>query len=117
MSDEQTDTQHEMFETPSNEGKESDSVSEDNSQTDTDESSPDGESPEDFQVALDRLKEVAAELESGELPLEEAMERYREGLDLIEFCEDRLEEAELLVEEIDDRGETPETHEKESPES
>lgn len=73
--------------------------------------------PDDFQEALDDLRDVAQELESGDLPLEEAMERYRRGLQLIEFCEDRLEEAELLVEEIDDSGDVPEINEKEQPES
>lgn len=104
----------ETFGFESNSDKERETVSDD---TDLDEETPDVE-PEDFQVALDRLKEVARELESGELPLEEAMERYREGLGLIEFCEDRLEEAELLVEEIDDTVEgAPEIKEKEQPES
>lgn len=60
------------------------------------------ETPGEFQEAMDRLKKVTAELESGDLPLEQAMERYQEGLKLIEFCEQRLEEAELLVEEVVD---------------
>lgn len=104
----------ESFGFESNPNKERETVSDDTEKTDE---SPDVE-PEDFQVALDRLKDVARELESGELPLEEAMERYREGLELIGFCEDRLEEAELLVEEIDDSVEgSPEINEKEQPDS
>ncbi|MFB6356073.1 MAG: exodeoxyribonuclease VII small subunit [bacterium] len=74
--------------------------------------------PEDFHQAMNRLKELAESLERGELPLEEAMSRYREGLDLVDFCEERLEEAEMLIEEIEDDGtESPPKHEKEPPES
>jgi len=57
---------------------------------------------QDFSSAVDRLKEIVRDLEDGELALEEAMEKYEEGLDLIGFCESRLEEAELLIEEVDD---------------
>ncbi len=63
--------------------------------------------PDEFQGAMERLKEVTAELEGGDLALEEAMDRYQEGLKLIEFCERRLEEAELLVEEIEDNQAPP----------
>lgn len=71
--------------------------------------------PANFQEAMDQLQEAAKQLESGELPLEEAMERYREGQELINFCEERLQEAELLVEEIDDSGESPSVQPKEDP--
>jgi len=71
--------------------------------------------PANFQEAMDQLQEAAKQLESGELPLEEAMERYREGQQLIKFCEERLEEAELLVEEIDDTGESSSIQRKEEP--
>ncbi|MGM0380352.1 MAG: exodeoxyribonuclease VII small subunit, partial [bacterium] len=66
--------------------------------------SDDYQEPEEFQEAMDRLEEVTSELESGDLPLELAMDHYQEGLKLIEFCEERLEEAELLVEKIEDPG-------------
>ncbi len=58
--------------------------------------------PDNFGEALQRLEELAERMEAGELPLEEAMDYYREGLFLIRFCEKQLEEAELLVEEVDD---------------
>jgi exodeoxyribonuclease VII small subunit len=56
----------------------------------------------DFSSAIDRLQEIVRDLEEGKLPLEEAMEKYEEGLDLVDFCETKLEDAELLIEEIDD---------------
>lgn len=68
----------------------------------------------DFQSALDRIRSIASDLEEGDLALEEAMERYEEGLELINFAENRLEEAELLIEEVDDSDpENPEISSKE----
>lgn len=60
------------------------------------------EQPEEFQQAMERLRELAGQLENGNLPLEKAMDNYREGRFLIEFCEKKLSEAELIVEEVDD---------------
>lgn len=84
----------------------------------SDETVPDHVSePEDFGEALRRLEDLADRLEGGKLPLEEAMEQYEEGLYLIRFCERRLEEAELLVEEVDDTNPSnPRLREKEPPE-
>lgn len=74
--------------------------------------------PDGFGEALQRLEEVAEALENGELPLEEAMDHYEEGLFLIRFCERRLEEAELLVEEVDDSDpDAPRLQDKEPPEA
>lgn len=108
-SGESTDSVEESPESESNSNKEDNTVSE------SKEKIQEEMKPVNFQEALDRLQEVAQELESGELPLEDAMEHYREGQQLINFCEDRLEEAELLVEEIDDSGESPGVSPKEEP--
>jgi exodeoxyribonuclease VII small subunit len=69
---------------------------------------------QDFSSAIDRLKEIVRDLENGELALEDAMEKYEEGRDLIGFCESKLEDAELLIEEVDDSDpENPELNPKE----
>lgn len=60
------------------------------------------EPDQDFSSAIEQLREIVRDLEQGELPLEEAMEKYEDGLGLIDFCETKLEDAELLVEEVDD---------------
>jgi exodeoxyribonuclease VII small subunit len=56
----------------------------------------------DFGSAIDQLREIVRDLEKGQLPLEDAMEKYEDGLDLIDFCESKLEDAELLIEQVDD---------------
>ena len=51
-----------------------------------------------FEAALDRLEEIVAKLEAGEMPLEEALEVFEEGVRLSRFCHSRLEQAERRVE-------------------
>ncbi len=60
----------------------------------------------DFETALERLEKIVAALEKGELTLEEAMARYEEGMNITQYCSDRLEAAERKVEMLqqDERG-------------
>ncbi len=51
----------------------------------------------DFESAMSRLQEVTALLESGECKLEEAIELYTEGLDIVKFCDEKLSEAESKI--------------------
>jgi exodeoxyribonuclease VII small subunit len=50
-----------------------------------------------FEDALKRLQEVVEKLEKGDLPLEDAMECFSEGIRLAQFCHKKLEEAENKV--------------------
>ena len=56
--------------------------------------------PQTFESALERIEQVAARMESGDLPLEELVQVYEEGLNLIRFCSERLEEAEKRLQTI-----------------
>lgn len=51
-----------------------------------------------FENALKRLEEVVCRLEGGELPLEESLKAFEEGMKLAAFCSARLDEAEKRVE-------------------
>jgi exodeoxyribonuclease VII small subunit len=53
---------------------------------------------ESFEVGLQQLETVVKELESGELPLERALELFERGMQLSETCRKQLEEAETRVE-------------------
>ncbi len=52
-----------------------------------------------FEAALTRLEEIVAELEEGELALEQALEKFKTGMALKELCERKLTEAETQIEE------------------
>lgn len=57
---------------------------------------PDG--PPDFESALARLEKIVETMEGGELPLEESLRLFEEGVGLARRLEEQLRRAELRVE-------------------
>jgi len=51
-----------------------------------------------FESALARLEEIVQKLEQGDLPLEQSLKLFEEGVRLSRICNTRLEEAERKVE-------------------
>ena len=47
-----------------------------------------------FEQAIKRVEEIVAELEGGNLPLEESLKIYEEGVELTKFCSTKLNETE-----------------------
>ncbi len=54
-----------------------------------------------FEDTLDKLNKIVSELESGNLTLEESLEKFKEGITLSGECKKKLEEAKLVVETVD----------------
>jgi exodeoxyribonuclease VII small subunit len=52
----------------------------------------------DFENALSRLEAIVGQLEKGELPLEQALQLFEEGMNISRFCNDKLSESERKVE-------------------
>mgnify|MGYP006291744235 CR=1 FL=1 len=50
-----------------------------------------------FEQAIERLEKIVAEIESGETPLEESIERYAEGIKLVKHCRKVLDAAEEKI--------------------
>ncbi len=50
-----------------------------------------------FEEALSQLEALVARLEAGNLPLEEALRAFEEGVRLTRLCSARLEDAERRV--------------------
>jgi len=50
-----------------------------------------------FEDALRRLEEITAELEQGEPSLEKSLKKFDEGVELVKFCNKKLEEARKKV--------------------
>ena len=57
-----------------------------------------------FEAGLAELEAVVKQLESGDLPLEKALELFEKGVQLSETCRKQLEEAETRVEVLTRRG-------------
>jgi exodeoxyribonuclease VII small subunit len=51
-----------------------------------------------FESALTRLEEIVKKLEKGDLPLEQSLKLFEEGVKLARACNKRLEEAGRKVE-------------------
>jgi exodeoxyribonuclease VII small subunit len=51
-----------------------------------------------FEESMARLEEVVEAMQSPELPLDQVIERYEEGMKLIAACSARLEAAEQKIE-------------------
>lgn len=50
-----------------------------------------------FEVAMKRLEEIVQGMEGNDLPLEDALRDFEEGVGLVKFCSKKLEEAEKKV--------------------
>ena len=65
-----------------------------------------------FEQALKQLEQIVQELESGDMPLEKAIKKFEEGIQLSKFCNQKLDESEkkvtlLLQDSAGDVSETP----------
>lgn len=56
------------------------------------------EQGQNFEASLAQLERIVAQLESGDLPLERALELFEEGVGLARSCQSQLEDAERKVE-------------------
>lgn len=54
-----------------------------------------------FEEALEKLEGVVDAMESGELPLENLIAKYEEGMRLTKVCQEKLAEAELKIQQLE----------------
>ena len=50
-----------------------------------------------FEKALERLEKIVEELEAGEIPLEDALKKYEEGVKLSRVLSEKLGQAEKKI--------------------
>ena len=58
--------------------------------------------PPSYEAALDELNALIADLESGDMPLDQLLSGYQRGAALLQFCKDRLQAVEEQVKVLDD---------------
>ena len=51
-----------------------------------------------FKEAIEELEKITASLESGELELEKSLALFERGVELIKYCQDKLDGAQAKVE-------------------
>ncbi|MCC3373399.1 exodeoxyribonuclease VII small subunit [Cohnella sp. REN36] len=66
--------------------------------------SDNGETTLSFEEAMERLEGIVARLESGDVPLETAIELYQEGMVLSKLCGQKLEQVERRIEMLIEDG-------------
>lgn len=57
--------------------------------------------PTSYETALEELEQLVARLESGDMPLEQLLNGYQRGAELLKFCRDRLEAVEGQIKVLD----------------
>ena len=50
-----------------------------------------------FEEAMSALEQIVRQLESGNVPLDEALDKFKEGMELSQFCNETLTKAEETV--------------------
>lgn len=50
-----------------------------------------------FEEAMENLENIVENLEKGELPLEESVQNFKEGIELSNYCEKLLDDAEKSI--------------------
>ncbi len=55
-----------------------------------------------FETALAELEQIVQNMESGRLPLEESIDAYRRGSELLKYCQQKLNDAERKIQVLED---------------
>lgn len=59
------------------------------------------QSPKQFEDAMARLEVIVQNLQNPVVSLEDALDNYQEGVELVQFCQNKLTTAEQLLQVLD----------------
>lgn len=59
--------------------------------------------PATYEAALEELEQLVAQLDAGQLPLDQLLVRYQRGAALLAFCRDRLTAVENQIQVLEDQ--------------
>jgi exodeoxyribonuclease VII small subunit len=62
---------------------------------------PDADARPSFESALQRLEEIIDKIEGEQLPLDDMVDHYEEGMKLLFSCRERIQQAKLRVETLE----------------
>ena len=66
-----------------------------------------GAEAQTFEQHMGQLEKLVARMEQGEVPLDEALKAFEQGMKLVAVCKEQLAQAELKVEQVmNAQGET-----------
>ena len=58
------------------------------------------ENNKDFETSLKKLEQIVSDLENGELPLDQSIKTFEEGVKLTKHCQNLLSKAELKIQKL-----------------
>ena len=58
------------------------------------------ENNKDFDTSLKQLEQIVSDLENGDLPLEQSIKTFEEGVKLTKHCQNLLSKAELKIQKL-----------------
>ncbi|WP_050635687.1 exodeoxyribonuclease VII small subunit [Candidatus Stoquefichus sp. SB1] len=61
-----------------------------------------------YEKAIARLEEIVAKLESNEIPLEDSIALFQEGIELSKYCDEKLKNIQAKVAQIYEDGQLKE---------
>ena len=61
-----------------------------------------------FEQAIEELENIINRLEEGDVPLDETIKLYEKGSELKDFCEKKLQSAEVKIQKINQKTKTKE---------
>ena len=67
-------------------------------------SKPASDEPASFEAALAELEKIVAGMESGKLSLEQSLEAHRRGLELAQYCQNLLAQAQQQVKVLEENA-------------
>lgn len=53
-----------------------------------------------YEEALRKIEEIVVEMESGSMPLEKTIEKYKEAIGLVDLCQKQLDDYEKMIKKI-----------------
>jgi len=72
---------------------------------------PPFKTPASYEAALEELDQLVGVIESGQLPLEQLLQGYQRGAELLAFCRERLAAVEDQIKVLDEGALKPWTQE------
>ncbi|MBR0564644.1 exodeoxyribonuclease VII small subunit [Azoarcus sp. L1K30] len=63
--------------------------------------------PKSFEAAISELEAIVHQMESGEMTLEDALDRYQRGAGLLKYCQDTLSAAEQRIQVLENGSLAP----------
>ena len=57
-----------------------------------------------YEKAISRLEEIVSKLEGNEIPLEDSIALFQEGIELSKYCDDKLKNIQEIVAQIYENG-------------